>query len=697
MPQLSNPSLLERPLRSGLLNRLAMAESWRKELHSPATHVQKWWAQRLGVVNRHLLLAAASSSLDGLERLDRGNGDLSDLVVYDPFSGSGGALFEAAKLGAQVVGRDVNPVATLATRQALQAWDASELQRGFECIVDACGAELGELYVDGLGRRVLGYFWVAVAVCGACDEQVDLFHRHVFARHVYPKKHPIAHGICRVCGEVVKVDLSVDEAIVCSACDAVTPFRGTVRSGGAAQFGCSSGHTTRVVSSAKIAPIRFRMYAKLCEQEGRRVYERTGDADDRAYSGASTRLHELGSGIVQPCGSLERGKNTDQVLRVGLGSWRDFYNERQLLALGLVATAIRDLKIGAPEREALAATFSKSVEFNNMLASYKGEGTGAVRSAFHNHTLQFERMPYEANPWSGPSGGFHASYKRLQRAMESKAAPTDLRMVKGKAERVAGCPHQVLLRITDSPKFGPGLASVTCGDSGRSEIPDSVVDIVLTDPPHFDKVHYSELADFFHAWLSQMTPFAGYPRHETTRSSLDVQDESPAAFEAGLARVWEDVARTLKADGIVVFSFHHRDARGWRACMNSLRSAGLCVTYLQMVNAEMTTSLSKKNQRSPHSMDVLVVCRKHESGRPLANDVNDAVTHARDLIRSLVRGGAEPLPSDARSIMLASVLSLLTNPAAVTDAENLMDAANDHAAQAEQRLINRRQVVEHAA
>ena len=689
MAELPNSSLLELPLRAGALSRLAVAESWRKELHSPPTHVHKWWARRLGVVNRHLLMSAASSSQNDLKRLSGGEADLSGLVVYDPFAGAGGALLEAAKLGAQVVGRDINPVAVLATRQALQAWDGHEMQRGVDLVSELCGPELAALYVDAEGHTICGYFWVATAVCGVCAERVDLFDRHVFARHAYPKRHPLAHGICRECGDVARVDLSADDAILCGSCAAATPFRGAVRSGAGtrgAQFRCSAGHTTQVASSAKEAPIRFRMYAKLYEAEGKRLYARTTDADDRAYGRASVRLHQLGSEIVQPCGSLAKGKNTDQVLRVGLKQWRDFYNDRQLLALGLLATAVRDLDVGAPEREALAAAFSKSVEFNNMLSSYKGEGTGAVRSAFHNHTLQFERMPFEANPWSGASGGFQASCRRLQKALEFKAAPSDLRMAKGKAERVTGRSGGVLLRVTNSPEFGPGLASVSCGDSGHSEIADSVVDIVLTDPPHFDKVNYSELADFFHAWLSQITPFAGYPQADTTRNSLDVQHESAAIFEAGLARVWQDVARTLKATGIVAFSFHHREAHGWQACMNSLREADLCVTYLQMVKAEMAASLSKKNQRSPHSMDVLVVCRKRQAAEPLASDIDGAADHARGRIRSLVRAGAEPLAGDARSIMLASVLSLLTNPDNVADAATLMDAANRHATQAEQRL-----------
>ena len=694
MPLLPNPCLLERPLRSATLNRLAAAESWRKEVHSPPSHVQKWWAQRLGVVNRQLLLAAAASSQAELNRIDRGHTDLTGVVVYDPFAGSGGSLLEAAKLGAQVIGRDVNPVATLAARQALQLWDEAGLERGRDLIAESCGDDLEALYVDEEGRRVRGYFWVATAACCGCSERVDLFHRHVFAKHAYPKRNPIAHGLCRSCGEVVEVDLSKDDAIGCTACGAQTPLQGTVRSGRgtrAAEFVCASGHVTQVAPSARATPIGYRMYAKVLDVDGKRRYARTTAADDAAYAQASAQLHQHGSNLVQPTGLLERGKNTDQVLRVGFNEWRDFYNDRQLLALGLIATAIRDLDIGAPEREALAAAFSKVAEFNNMLASYKGEGTGAVRSAFHNHTLQFERMPFEANPWSSASGGFQASCKRVWKALSYKAAPSDLRMVRGRTERVVGSSKPLELKIADSAECGAGLASVTCGDSGGTAIPDAAVDIVLTDPPHFDKVHYSELADFFHAWLRQIVPFVGYSRSATTRSNLDVQNDCPLSFEIGMTRVWKDVARTLRPGGIVAFSFHHRDARGWTACMNSLRAAGLCVTYLQMAKAEMTTSLSKKNQKLPHSMDVLVICRKRAAAVPLANSIENAVSHARGRVRALRRSGADPLPGDARSIMLASVLSLITNPDVHEDAESLARDAEHRAVLAEERLLRTRQ------
>ena len=41
---------------------------------------------------------------------------------------------------------------------------------------------------------------------------------------------------------------------------------------------------------------------------------------------------------------------------------------------------------------------------------------------------------------------------------------------------------------------------LSCGDSTATGLPAQSIDLVITDPPFFDNVHYSELADFFFAW-----------------------------------------------------------------------------------------------------------------------------------------------------------------------------------------------------
>jgi len=35
-------------------------------------------------------------------------------------------------------------------------------------------------------------------------------------------------------------------------------------------------------------------------------------------------------------------------------------------------------------------------------------------------------------------------------------------------------------------------------------IGDETIDLVITDPPYFDNIAYSELADFFHPWMRQL-------------------------------------------------------------------------------------------------------------------------------------------------------------------------------------------------
>src|SRR5205807_1416996 len=78
---------------------------------------------------------------------------------------------------------------------------------------------------------------------------------------------------------------------------------------------------------------------------------------------------------------------------------------------------------------AMLTTFSGTLEFNNMFASYKGEGTGAIRHMFAHHILKPERVPIEGNVWgtSKSSGSFSTLFRsRLLRAIEYRTAPFEV-------------------------------------------------------------------------------------------------------------------------------------------------------------------------------------------------------------------------------------------------------------------------------
>jgi putative DNA methylase len=70
-------------------------------------------------------------------------------------------------------------------------------------------------------------------------------------------------------------------------------------------------------------------------------------------------------------------------------------------------------------REALLVLFSGVLEFSTLFASYKGEGTGAVRHMFSHHVLKPERMPIEANVWGTSKGheeGHEEGHEGMRRA-----------------------------------------------------------------------------------------------------------------------------------------------------------------------------------------------------------------------------------------------------------------------------------------
>lgn len=654
------PAAIERRALPVSLSHIAEHESWRKERHRPATYVHKWWARRLGSVFRGILLSSVPA------RPSSTAAPLKGLVVYDPFAGSGTTLVEAVKLGARVVGRDINPVATLTQRQALQRWDAQTLTTLFGEVETRCRADIDALHVSADGLPVLYYFWVAVTRCVTCADEVELFSSYVFAKHAYPDRHPHAQATCPRCHAICPVTLKVDEAGFCSSCDAPFAFQGPVGTGGNAgrYFLCGHGHRSSVLEALGGAPPQRRMYAKVVRTaSGDREYRAIDEFDLRLYERGSKMLADAAPGqLVLPHGTLEDGSNTIQALRWGYRTWASFFNDRQLYCLGLLGAAIRDLPDLTPEREALAASFGKTLEHHNLFCSFKGEGTGPVRSIFHNHVLRPERCSVEGNPWgaAGGSGGFAEALNRLLGAQRYKDDPSDLVERAGTVATVRGQSQplgQAVVSCWEQFESTSDSAYVTTGDGGATDLPDDSVALVVTDPPYVDNVHYSELADFFHVWMVSIRPHADYPHTESTRDAGEVQNASPTEFRQMASRVWAECVRVLRDEGMVVFSFHQARSTGWEALMASLHDAGLVVTATRPVVAEVTTSLTKAAALAPNRIDVIVVCRKRRQVQPVAQTPARACADALRQLEALRESGLVLGPGDVASAVRAAVLA----------------------------------------
>ena len=86
----------------GAISRLSERESWRKEIYRPTYYIHKWWARRLGSVFRAILLGSCVDGSQDVEQLFYSRVEFPDVVVFDPFMGSGTTIGEAVKLGCNV-------------------------------------------------------------------------------------------------------------------------------------------------------------------------------------------------------------------------------------------------------------------------------------------------------------------------------------------------------------------------------------------------------------------------------------------------------------------------------------------------------------------------------------------------------------------------------------------------------------------
>lgn len=647
------------------LSEIAELESWRKEVYRPIYHVHKWWAQRLGSVFRAIIIGAFAGANDDVLQMFYKRTRFPKRVVFDPFMGSGTSVGEAIKLGARAIGRDINPVAVQSCKVGLRRHDRVLLLDEFERIRDDVASSLTPFYRAEDGSTVLYFFWVKHVLCRACSKPVDLFSSYVFARNAYAAKRPEAHAVCPNCGEINSVLYNATDA-KCRGCrKRFDPQVGPSRGAKACCPNCRCEFSILDVVRKAGVPLGQRLYAKLVLLgDGTKEYRRADAFDEKLYAKASKLLK--GRDNPFPIVAIEPGHNTNQALNYGYRHWHQFFNDRQLVALSILGERIqrvRDPRV----RDAFLCLFSGCLEFNNMFASYKGEGTGAVRHMFSHHILKPEKMPLEANLWGTPksSGSFSTLFhSRLLRAIDYQNAPFELRVTKrgekSAGEKVMGLSDPLPSAAAASYReFADGMPLyLSSGDSSVTDIPDASVDAVVTDPPFFDNVHYSQLADFFHVWQQHFRP--DKRPSSTTRSEREVQHADAPTFAERLSNVWKEAARVLRPDGRLIFTYHHSRPEGWWSLLVALHSAGLRFTAAHPIKAEMSGAAPKQQAKEPIDLDIVFVCQKREvvdiDGVDSEDEVfREAFAVAKRQVKRMNGSGRRLSRNDVRIIVTAQV------------------------------------------
>src|ERR1019366_2771567 len=229
----------------------------------------------------------------------------------------------------------------------------------------------------------------------------SLFSSYIISQNAYPNKNPRIEVYCPNCEGIFSANYH-HEIVSCKHCNhSFNPRNGNLRKTFVDCNLCSSPNSISENNKNSIEPPKYRLFAKLIlNKRKEKEYLKVTSEDIENYIDCEAELNNcIQNGKIRlPNLILENGYNTKQAINYGFTNWRNFFNNRQLLILGKLLSEIEAIQ-DKNSREFFLLFFSTILEFNNLFASYKGEGTGAVRHMFSNHVLKPERTPLENSVW----------------------------------------------------------------------------------------------------------------------------------------------------------------------------------------------------------------------------------------------------------------------------------------------------------
>ena len=626
---------------------------------SPLYRVHRWFARRLGSQFRGILAALTLGEDEGARFWERYFGDipLDGALVLDPFVGGGTALVEASRCDARVVGYDIDPIAAAITRFELALAGFDDVSPDATSLCARLTQEMAPWHTttlsDGRDATVLHHFWVEIVTCRHCARTFEGHPHHQLA---HDKAKGIQWGFCGACHTVAELPFA-DEVFAC-ACGASTAMRtGHIAAGKVSCPHCGVTDDLAPRGSEPATRPTWRLFAQeyldFAPRRVTRHFKTATDADRARFDGATRALAstEATDGRFAPGRPIpNRGRSDARPLNHGFRQYRDLFNDRQLLHLTTLGRAIAALPDGG-DRRMLAIAYSDHLAANCMYAGY-AFGYRRLSPLFSIHGWRHITRPVELNPWLARigRGTFPNALAKIRRARTFAIAPDDLDPdgQRRQATRPVGPRDGHVGEAASDLVAGHRRAAIQTGSStDLGPLPDGSVDLIVTDPPYFDNINYSEMSDFYLAW-HQSLGIASAPYDDPKRAApllenlatVSRSDGATALYQERLTAIFGECRRVLHPDGVCVFTYHHKTSRAWLALGEALARTALTCTAVLPFRGEGQGGLH--SEAGTIKWDALLVCRPAPAA---AAGVDDPVTVPPD---SLDRAAAAMRQAVAR-------------------------------------------------
>jgi adenine-specific DNA methylase len=532
-------------------------------------------------------------------------------VVLDVFSGRGIIPLEAARLGITAVGTDLSPVATLGGRlladYPLRDWSTEpplpfdtasdddetlfadqepRLLRDVRTVLAEVDRRVADKVAslfpkDATGSFPWAYLWAVTIPCDQCKRPFPLV-GNTTLRHPYKKTKDTGQSFRFIVeGEAWHVEIHEGTATQAPTFAAASGKKGK----NAHCLFCGHVHGLDAVK-AKGAIGEFRD-ALIAVADGgdtpRKEWRSPRDDEIATAEGVELGAQEpFGTLTAVPTEPIPAGnQDTIRASAYGYSTYGDLMNDRQTLHFVETVRTIREVR-----GKLLAAGLSEN--YANTLTAYAaanlprklrratrgakllshGESGGSkqnrvqVGDVFSDESKQSFNFDYlEAGPGAGPGTWSSVSTSGINALKKI---------------------------LEESPSGSPGRMR----QASAVALPfrDGTVDAVVTDPPYYNMIDYSDASDLFHVWLKRclhdvLPDLFGSEGLQDKSEEIIVKRGGAADehrtrdfYERMLSRAFSEARRVLRSDGHLVVVFGHSDPNAWLRLLGALQDAGFVVT-----------------------------------------------------------------------------------------------------------------------
>lgn len=442
-------------------------------------------------------------------------------IILDPFCGGGVTIYEGVTQDRRVIGCDLNPLSTFIVRNMIKKSEDIE-------VLEKCFREL-RCYLETLVKDYMFFeldnqrydiSWAEMALtirCPKCGRPSPLAND----LKIKNGKYRCSNKYC---------ELNSEGEIDITSCERLEPQY---------IFLINAANRTRITKHFEEDDmVRFKSHIKFLKKE------------------------IIGHHINIPRDLIPMDWDRqfeDGLAKKGILYFQDFFTKRNLMILLLLKNRINSLeeKLGTEKYELVRIVFSNILKDCNIMSFTNAAWQGGSPTTWSKHAYWIPNQFCEVSI-------IPAFDKSVAKVLASIKYNNGI--------------NYIPVRTNSIKDLLENRANVLLYNApiGHTDVPESSVDAIITDPPYGSNVQYLELSHFWYPWNQDL--YERYPIFEleavANRKKGFNGAKSQYDYENNLYEVFKNAYRVLKPMRYLSLTFNNKDICSWLALLFSILKSG---------------------------------------------------------------------------------------------------------------------------